>query len=603
MIGTIPATKLDVIREEITRVADDILDFLQVTDRVYHHIDFTKPLVLELAVRLRVAQAAPARVLIVGSDSLLTHLLLQLGYSVDLWHFAQGHLTDDLFPYIRETVTPEQLAKADLPLPDEPYDAIVLPLILESLPGDGKAFLTRLRQGLRPDGRLILATTNVSRLDIRLRSLLGLNPATAYPKFQVSLSFPPLPRLRYLHRDELLTLAQRAGFQVHECSYVITHAACSTIDPFPPGPYAMLQAGQAVMQLIPPTRHAILLDLTPRVAAHETPDPRANGDPRVSVIVSHRRDENALRETLTALIDQDYPSDCLEVIVLHDGDSDSTSDVIREISGRTAIAVRELILDIPEGPAARNAAMRAAAGDICAHTDDACRIPLGWVRTIAAAFDDSTGVVAGPVVEIPNSHPDFLVLPGSRVGWDPQTLYPIFNVAYRRQPALASGGFDADANERDPLPFGWDTELAWRLNQQGWDRRFVKDMFLFRSYDKPKSLTWPSREWQLAQDLPRAVSRVPGLAEHHLTMRWFASWKTFTFDLLVVGFVAALLGRRRKYLLLSLPWIGYYSKFIDLWPATRWRGNVRLMVQLATRHVVWLGGLIRGSLKARRLVL
>ncbi|HLH71906.1 MAG TPA: glycosyltransferase [Chloroflexota bacterium] len=603
MIGAAPVTKPAGVRDEIRRLADDILDFLQVTDRVYHHLDFTKPLVLELAARLRVAQTAPGRVLIIGSDSLLAHLLLHLGYSVDLWHFAQGHLTDDLFSSIRDTVTPQQLADADFSLPDEPYDVIIVPLILESLPGDGKPFLTRLRQALRPNGHLILATTNVSRLDIRLRSFLGLNPATAYPKFQVSLSFPPLPRLRYFHRDELLSLVLRAGFQVHECSYVVAHAACSTIDPFPPGPYAMLQAGQAIMRLVPPTRHAILLDLAPRVAAYETPDLKANGDPRVSVIVSHCRGEHALRETLSALGDQDYPSDRLEVIVLHDGDLVATQNVIREIAERTSITVRELIHDSPEGPAARNAAMRAATGDICAHTDDACRIPLGWVRTIAAAFDDTTGVVAGPVVEIPNSHPDFLVLPGSRVGWDPQVLYPIFNVAYRRQPALVSGGFDEDANERDPLPFGWDTELAWRLNQLGWDRRFVKDMFLFRSYEKPKRLTWPRTEWQLAQDLPRAVSRVPALAEHHLTLRWFASVKTFTFDLLIVGLIAALVGRRRRYLLLSLPWIGYYSKFIDLWPITCWRGNVRLFTQLAARHVVWLGGLIHGSVKARRLVL
>src|SRR5581483_10431909 len=255
-----------------------------------------------------------------------------------------------------------------------------------------------------------------------------------------------------------------------------------TIDPHPPLEYTLGQVAQGVMRVWPGARQAVLLELSPRLDGGDD-GVGDTGYPSVSAVLAVRRGGEALREALAQLVQQDYPGDRYEVLVLLDGRRGGDEQIIRAIADQTNVPVRTIVADPPEGPAARNAAMRAATGAICAHTDDGCRIPNGWVRSIGAAFDETTSMLTGPVIEIRGSHPDFMVLPGTRLGWPEHELYPVFNVAYRRGLALAAGGFDESAVDgRARLPFAWDAELASRLRQLDWNGRYVKDMFLYRRY-------------------------------------------------------------------------------------------------------------------------
>ncbi|MBQ7669140.1 MAG: glycosyltransferase family 2 protein [Clostridia bacterium] len=51
--------------------------------------------------------------------------------------------------------------------------------------------------------------------------------------------------------------------------------------------------------------------------------------PTVSVIVPARNEENVIRATVLSLIDQDYPKDRYEIIVVNDNSSDGTGEVLR----------------------------------------------------------------------------------------------------------------------------------------------------------------------------------------------------------------------------------------------------------------------------------
>jgi glycosyltransferase involved in cell wall biosynthesis len=584
-------------------IVEAVLDRLPITDRVYHHLDYSKPLVVELVERIRRALSPPARVLLVGPDSLLAETLVSLGYAVDVWHFRQGHLTDEMLARVRADVTPERLAEGDFPPADEPYELVVVPLVVESVPGSPATFLRALQRLLTPSGTLLVATTNVARLDLRVMSALGRSTRSAYPSFHVSLSFPPLPRLRYYHREELLDLARQAGWRIRDSAYVTAHAACSTIDPHPPLEYALGQVAQGVMRVWPSARQAVLLELSPRLDGGDD-GVGDTGYPSVSAVLAVRRGGDALREALTQLVQQDYPGDRYEVLVVLDGRRGADEQIIRAIADQANVPVRTIVADPPEGPAARNAAMRAATGAICAHTDDGCRIPNGWVRSIGAAFDETTSMLTGPVIEIRGSHPDFMVLPGTRLGWPEHELYPAFNVAYRRGVALAAGGFDESAVDgRARLPFAWDAELASRLRQLGWNGRYVKDMFLYRRYPPPARLAWIKEEWQLAAELPGVVRRMPELRPQLVTAGPFLATRTLFFDLLAIGVGVAAARRRLRWLWLGAPWLLQYVKYLDAWPPRQWRISARILAALAGRHVVWLGGLLAGSLRARRLAL
>ena len=590
-------------KREVYDVADAILDRLQVTDRVYHHLRFTLDLVVELGARVRATHPAPARVLIIGSDSLLPLTLEKLGYSVDLWHFREGHLTDEVNAQVTAVVTLEQLAAGDLPLEDGQYDAILAPLVLESVECEPATLLARLKRGLRPSGSLVIVTTNSSRLDLRLKAIAGRSVAADYPTAYVSHSFPPLPRRKYFHRDDLAEPARKAGLRVLETTFIMTHQACAPIDPYAPGPYAALVSSHWLMQSWPAARHAILMHLAPRVGDAPRLDRDADGFPTMSVVVAARRGGEALAGVLSSLAATDYPSDRLETIVLVDRPSPETSAVLDQARANGHASLKVMPTSPVEGPTARNAAMALASGELVAHTDDDCTLPPGWVRTIAAGFDDSTAAVTGPIIELPGSHPDFLVLPGSRLAWAPHEVYPIFNVAYRRAAAMGAQGFDADGFGDAPPRWGWDAELAWRLRRLGWNIRFDKDLFVCRTYPKPGHLEWVAGEFELAQDVPAAVRAVPELQSVHLTGGRFAGPKTIVFDLLGLGVFASLLRRDWRWLLFGVPYVARYSSFLDFWPPTRLPYSARLLVSIGARHLVWVAGLLIGSARARRLVL
>ena len=182
-------------------------------------------------------------------------------------------------------------------------------------------------------------------------------------------------------------------------------------------------------------------------------------------------------------------------------------------------------------------------------------------------------------------------------------MWPISNVAYRRTPFLASGGFSTPEKSQTSAPLLWDTELAWRFGRIGWETVYIKHMYMYRTYPPPKRFSWFGTQWKLARDLPMGVKRTPGLWKQLLTARLFASHTTLYFDLLVVGIVAAGLLRHWLPLLLGIPYVVYYSRYIDLWPTSQWRPSIRLVAGAALRHVIWFTGLLWGSLRARRVVL
>jgi hypothetical protein len=587
---------------EVKRVAEEILDRLPVTDIQYFHLEAALPLTLELAARVRAAHRPPARVLIIGPESLLPLTLLRLGYGVDVWRSAQGFLADELTPRVVRTVTPGDLAPAAAELGEASYDAIVAPLILDGLPDDALPVMRGLRRALGPDGSLILATTNVGQLSRRLSALSGGKPPAAPGASQAPLGWPSPPLRRPFHRDEVVALATDAGLRVREAGYVIARNAFTGLDRMTVGEFCRRQGEHWLMRRLPATRHAILVHLSPRLGDEADGQADTRDAPFISSIVS-ADDPATLRSALAALVAQDYPTDRSEVIVLHTDQAGEIRSLVDDVARAAVVPVRGLTVAQTDGPAARNAGMAAAIGGICAHTDAACLPHAAWLRTIAAAFDDATGLVAGPVLDKPGSHPPFLAMPGTRPGaWPYRGLYSIFNVAYRRGAALAAGGF-IGAAEGDPAPLFWDTDLAYRVQRLGWAARYERNLILHRFYRPPDRYRWVREQWRMAQELPQALDRTPELRRSLLHSGIFLDRQTVFFDLVVVAMAGLLLRRQRRWLALALPWLTSVCAHLELWPLSRWRPSLRLLAGLTLRHVIWFIGLVCGSIKTRRVVL
>lgn len=116
--------------------------------------------------------------------------------------------------------------------------------------------------------------------------------------------------------------------------------------------------------------------------------------PFVSVIVPVYNDPDGIRRCLEALEEQTYPNDCFEVLVVDNGSTDHTRDVIREFD------VECLLEDeIQSSYAARNRGMERAKGDIVAFTDADCAPDPKWIEAGVSTLEaEDADLVGGRVV-------------------------------------------------------------------------------------------------------------------------------------------------------------------------------------------------------------
>jgi hypothetical protein len=581
-----------------------VLDDMPVTERAYHHLNYSLPLVASIVERAQRAANSGDKVLLIGGSALLGNALLRMGYDVDVWQFPQAFISDEMKPHVRRQISPAALAECDVPKSE--YRLVIVPLVLESLPGRPEDFLRQLRKGISPDGTLIVATANQSRLEVRLAAIAGKRFATRKSAAALSLSWPALPTVREYHRDDLIDAGRQAGFRVRRCDYVTADRPFLEMEPMLIETYALRKGADLIRSVVPSTRGALVLELSPRVG--ERGDWKAGDQPKVSVLVSVVNGGVQLEDTLASLRQQTYPADLCEIILMHDG---RRADVGRHIDSLRAdgvFAVRDIVVGEVEGPHARNQAMAEAGGDISAHTDDASRLPPDWIEAAITRFDEDTAVVAGPVFAMAGSDPPFLDVPGLRP--DPadkgiyrEDLYPISNVFYRTDVALAAGGFSRTFSRNGSLPSaGWDAELPWRLQRTGWQTRFRQEVYAFRRFPAASG-GWVPDQMKKAGELPRLYSTIPELGERTLTAGLFASRQTMYFDLMLAGAAAAAAKRRWPWLLLALPWLGLVSRRMDLWPPREWKDSAKMAAKIGALHLVWLGGFLKGSIKARRPVL
>jgi len=115
----------------------------------------------------------------------------------------------------------------------------------------------------------------------------------------------------------------------------------------------------------------------------------------ISIVIITRNRAEWLNDTLESLTKQSRPAD--EVIVVDNASTDNTKEVILSFQGTLNI---KYVFEAKRGiPYARNAGLRAAAGDIVVSVDDDCIADVNWLKNIEIPFikDPHIGAVGGEV--------------------------------------------------------------------------------------------------------------------------------------------------------------------------------------------------------------
>ena len=133
--------------------------------------------------------------------------------------------------------------------------------------------------------------------------------------------------------------------------------------------------------------------------------PREQREPAtmVTVAVCTRNGASRLRECLDALDALDYPPHLLDIVIVDNAPTDSTT---RDVVARYA-RMRYVCEPRPGLDWARNCAVREARGEIIAFTDDDVSVEPGWIGAIAGAFAEEphamcvTGLVVPDELDTP----------------------------------------------------------------------------------------------------------------------------------------------------------------------------------------------------------
>jgi len=187
----------------------------------------------------------------------------------------------------------------------------------------------------------------------------------------------------------------------------------------------------------------------------------AEKPPFVSVVVPYRNAKASLPSLLESLLNQNYPKNRYEIMLVDDGSTDGSSDTVTKAmkQQRETCNAKTLRCKDRGGPArARNLGIRNSKREIIAFTDADAIPDKNWLRELVYGFsNDLVGGVMGKVVT------DFqrLLYP-MRVS--PISKFVTCNIAYRRSVLIECGLFD----EEFKYPFREDSDIAYCILDHGY---------------------------------------------------------------------------------------------------------------------------------------
>ena len=125
---------------------------------------------------------------------------------------------------------------------------------------------------------------------------------------------------------------------------------------------------------------------------------RGRYEPSVSVVMVVRNEEVVLEKKLQNLLAMDYPQERFDVVVVSDGSTDRTNEILRDQSRNPRIRI--LLKQLGQGKACGvNDAVSVASGEVIMFVDARQQIEAGALRTLTENFADlDVGCVSGALI-------------------------------------------------------------------------------------------------------------------------------------------------------------------------------------------------------------
>jgi glycosyltransferase involved in cell wall biosynthesis len=213
-------------------------------------------------------------------------------------------------------------------------------------------------------------------------------------------------------------------------------------------------------------------------------------NPSVSVIIAVKDSQNTIQRAIASVLASEYSP--FDVIIVDDGSTDRTPDIIREFGDKVKIISHPTA----KGPSfSRNEAVRASKSDLVAFTDGDCVAARDWLAELVKGLKGENVVSCGGIQLLPDDATSFerdVFAFMSRVGFITDYVKhgagggisavghnPSCTVIYKRDVFESAGGFF------EGLWPGEDVELDHRLSLRGYRHMFNPKAVVY--HYKPKS--------------------------------------------------------------------------------------------------------------------
>ncbi len=185
----------------------------------------------------------------------------------------------------------------------------------------------------------------------------------------------------------------------------------------------------------------------------------------VSIIIPARNEEHNIENCLQSILQNIYPAHLLEIIVVDDHSTDTTAEAVKKYASQNVklISLSEHVSTKINSykKKAIEIAVAQASGSLIITTDADCMVPIKWLQTIAAFYEEKTpAFIAAPVLISPSAFGegfgvrwnfikifqslDFMTLQGitaAVVNKKQMTMCNGANMAYERAAFYEVGGF------------------------------------------------------------------------------------------------------------------------------------------------------------------
>ncbi len=179
----------------------------------------------------------------------------------------------------------------------------------------------------------------------------------------------------------------------------------------------------------------------------------------VSIVVPTYNQKELLAGCLHALVNQEFPAGSYEVIIIDDGSTDGTGELVRRMQSKVSL---NYFRQENKGPgSARNLGISKANGSIIGFTDTDCVPGRNWIKSALPYFSNEqvAGVEGKTIIKNPGENTPFSHQAENIKGGNFMTC----NIFYRKNTLGETGGFD----ERYKLAIREDSDLAFTVLERG----------------------------------------------------------------------------------------------------------------------------------------